>query len=214
MYDGVAIAYSKKVRDLGVFLDCNLSWHVHIAEVSRRVFCSYRSLKRLQKFLPFQTKITLAQSLLLPLLDYADVCFLDATEELLDKLERLQNLCIRFIFGLRKYDHVSEFRKQLKWLPIRQRRDSHTLSFLFSVLHNPKAPSYLRDRFEYLVPRGKPCRSSSSLLLRFPPHSSSRYDGSFTVRAVRLWNSLPHSLRDSPSLDVFKKGIREHFLST
>ncbi|PZC81529.1 hypothetical protein B5X24_HaOG212453 [Helicoverpa armigera] len=172
------------------------------------------SLKRLQKFLPFSTKITLAQSLLLPLLDYADVCFLDATEELLNKLERLQNLCIRFIFGLRKYDHVSEFRSQLKWLPIRQRRDAHILSFLFSLLHNPNAPNYLKERFEFLVPRGKPCRSSSSLLLRVPPHTSSRYDGSFTVRAVRLWNALPHSIRDSTSLDVFKRRIKEHFLST
>ncbi|CAH0678045.1 unnamed protein product [Spodoptera exigua] len=89
LYDNVAISYTTYVKNLGVLMDCHLSWGLHIAE-----------------------------SLLLPLLDYADVCFLDATEELLDKLERLQNLCIRFIFGLRKYDHVSEFRSRLKWLPI------------------------------------------------------------------------------------------------
>ncbi|KAJ8732133.1 hypothetical protein PYW08_014863 [Mythimna loreyi] len=101
MYDSVPILYSKSAKDLGVHMDTNLSWEVHIADVSKRVFYSFQSLKRLQKFLPFHTKVTLAQSLL-PLIDYADVCFLDAKEVLLNKLERLQNLCIRFIFGLRK----------------------------------------------------------------------------------------------------------------
>jgi len=213
MYDSVPITFSSSAKNLGVYIDSHLTWGIHVADVSKRVYCSFQSLKRLQKFLPFRTKITLAQSLLLPLLDYADVCFLDANEEYLNKLERLQNLAIRFIFGLRKYDHVSEFRAKLGWLPIRRRRDIHVLSLLYSVLHNPNAPLYLRERFEYLVPRNKSCRTSSSLLLRTPRHCSSRYNGSFTVRAVQLWNSLPHSVRDSVSLHIFKKEVGKHFHS-
>lgn len=213
LYAGVQIDYSSKVKNLGVFFDNQLSWTGHINDISRRVNFSFQSLKRLQKFLPLETKITLAQTLLLPLLDYADVCFLDATEELLNKLERLQNLCIRFIFGLRKFDHISEFRSQLKWLPIRRRLDLHVVSFLYNILFNPLSPSYLRERFNFLVPRGEPCRSSMSLLLRTPNHSSSRYGGSFTVRAVNLWNSIPHAIRASPSLNIFKARVKEHYHS-
>ena len=57
------------------------------------------------------------------------------TEELLKKLERFQNLAILFIFGLRKYDHISQFRAQLNWLPIRLRRDMHIITFLFKILN-------------------------------------------------------------------------------
>jgi len=213
IFESTPIVLSKSVKNLGIFMDNHLSWDVHIAEVSKKMFASFQSLKRLQKFLPHQTKITLAQSLLLPILDYADVSFLDVKEEHLNKLERLQNLGIRFIYGLRKYDHVSDYRSQLKWLPIRRRRDTRTLNFLFSVLHNQNSPSYLRERFEYLIPRNRPCRTSSSLLLRAPFRSSSCYDASFTVRAVRLWNSLPHSMRSISSSDVFRKRIKEYFLS-
>lgn len=212
-YDGVPIDYSDSAKNLGVIIDCNLSWRNHVAEVSRKVYYSFQSLRRLQYFLPFQTKITLAQSLLLPLLDYADVCYTDATEESLDKLERLQNLGIRFIYGLRKYDHVSRFRAQLKWLPIRRRRDCHTLSLLYTILHSSNAPLYLRERFEYLIPRNKPCRTATSLLLKTPAHSSTRYSDSFTVHAVLLWNSLPHEIRASSSLDMFKRRTKAHFLS-
>lgn len=61
----------------------------------------------LRNFLPNATKVTLAQSLMFPILGYTVASLTDPTEEQLNKLERLENLCIRFIFGLRKYDHES-----------------------------------------------------------------------------------------------------------
>lgn len=59
-----------------------------------------------------------------------------ATAEQLSKLERLQNLAIRFIFGLRlKHDHISNFRAQVN------RCDMHILSFLYRVLYDPNLPA-------------------------------------------------------------------------
>lgn len=108
VYDSAPILYSKSAKTCAsTWVISNLFWKVHIADISKRVFYSFQSLKRLQKFLPFHTKVILAQSLLLTLIDYADVVFLDATEVLLNKLERLQNLCIRFIFGPQEYERVS-----------------------------------------------------------------------------------------------------------
>ena len=115
---GVSIPSSDAVKNLGIYLDKFLSWGPQVQEVSRKVFASAASLRRLRNFLPCTTKIALAQSLLLPILDYADVSYLDLTNNQLDKLERILNFCIRFIFGLRKYDHISEFHIKLKWLPI------------------------------------------------------------------------------------------------
>ncbi|KAL0829839.1 hypothetical protein ABMA28_003322 [Loxostege sticticalis] len=101
VFDGVQIPYSKEVKNLGVYLDSSLTWEKHVCEVSRRLFASASSLNRLRNFLPIPTKIALVQTLLLPILDYADCCYLDLSERFLDKLERLQNYCIRIIFGLR-----------------------------------------------------------------------------------------------------------------
>lgn len=69
-----------------------------IIKVSIKMFASILShLLRLHKFLPIPTKIALAQSFLIPILHYADSCYLDLKEEQFNKLERLQNLAIRFI---------------------------------------------------------------------------------------------------------------------
>ncbi|CAG9794380.1 unnamed protein product [Diatraea saccharalis] len=158
----------------------------------KKLHFSLHSLKCLQNFLPLKTKISLVQTLLFPILDYADACYLDATEELLNKLERLQNVCIRFIFGLRKYDHISQFRSQLKWLPIRHRRNAHVLSTLYNILYNPSAPSYLRNLFHLSRAQDKPCRSNVRTSLAIPTHHSDFFSYSFTVHAARLWNALPY----------------------
>ncbi|CAK1577919.1 unnamed protein product [Parnassius mnemosyne] len=213
LLDCTQIPYSNKVKNLGLYLDSCMSWTSQINEVSRKMFAALSSLRRLRNFLPTVTKVTLAQSLLLPILDYADICYLDITEEQLNKLERIQNLCIRFIFGLRKYDHISEFRKQLKWLPIRLRRNTHILSTLYSVLFNPSTPHYLKDRFQYLsLTHNRFLRSSVNLSLSTPSHSSSFFKKSFTVTAVRLWNSLPLHIRRAQSLHSFKCLVKSYYL--
>lgn len=211
---GVIIPYSKSVKNLGLTLDQCLTWNLQLEAISRKLFASAGSMRRLRNFLPTATKVELAQSLLLPVLDYADACYLDLTEDQLNKLERLQNFCIRFIFGLRKYDHVSEFRNKLKWLPIRLRRNTHILSLLYTILFSPSAPCYLRERFEFLHScNSLSLRSSENLILQIPVHRSTFYDRSFSVQAVRLWNALPVSVRRAPSLKVFKDQIKKYYLS-
>lgn len=192
-----------------------MSWNTQIMEVSRKMFSAICSIRRLRNLLPIPTKIALAQSILLPILDYADTCYLDLREDQLNKLERIQNLSIRFIFGLRKYDHISEFRKKLGWLPIRLRRNTHILSLLYCLLFNPKTPCYLKERFELLSNiHDRSLRSDSNLMLKIPSHTSSFYTNSFSVQAVRLWNALPIYIRRAQSLDTFKSYLKNHYLKS
>lgn len=215
VFNGTTIPYSDTVKDLGIVLDRDFSWGPQLGQVCRKTFASAKSLRRLRNFLPTATKIALAQSLLLPILDYADVSYPDLTEVQLDKLERLQNFSIRFIFGLRKYDHISEYRAKLKWLPIRLRRNTHILSLLYNILFNPTTPHYLKERFKFFHDtHSRPVRSSEELKLEMPQHASRAFDRSFTVLAVRLWNALPLTVRQAQSLASFKVLVRKHYLST
>ncbi|CAH2236553.1 jg8034 [Pararge aegeria aegeria] len=153
------------------------------------------------------TKVMLAHSLLLFVLDYADASYLRLTEDQLNKLERLQNLAIRFMFGLRKYDHVSEFLQKLKWFPVRRRRDLHVLSFLYCVLFNPKTPPYLKEKFN-VVGTASDLRSSRMLTLSMQFHKTKFYKLSFAVQAIELWNVLPTNIRQAKSLNMFKNTVK------
>jgi hypothetical protein len=109
-----------------------------------------------------------------------------------------------FIYNLRKFDHVSEYRAKLNWLPIRQRRDLHILKLLYSTLFYPNSPLYLRNCFSFHHSSlNRTLRSSSTLALDIPLHSSDFFSYSFSVHAVRLWNSIPDSIRRARSLESF-----------
>lgn len=214
LFDSVALSPLPVVKDLGLLIDNNLTWAPQVAEVSRKVFATISSLKRWKNFLPFKTKVALANSLLLPLLDYADIVYIDLSEQLLNKLERLQNMCIRFIFGLRKFDHISQHRQQLGWLPIRQRRNMHALSLLFNILYHPYTPPYLKERFKFLGhDTDFNLRSRSNNLLVLPPSRSSSYSNSFTCRVIKLWNSLPINIRQAESINIFKNRLYKYYIS-
>lgn len=67
------------IVDLGIISDRCLTRKPHVDEVSRKVLGAYFSLRRLYIFLtknllPSKTKNTLAQSIVCPILDLADVC--------------------------------------------------------------------------------------------------------------------------------------------
>ncbi|KAJ0175142.1 hypothetical protein K1T71_009283 [Dendrolimus kikuchii] len=59
LFDGTCLHISDKVKNLGVIIDRELSWWPHITELSRRVFASSASLRRLKYFLPTATKVTI-----------------------------------------------------------------------------------------------------------------------------------------------------------
>ncbi|KAJ2941417.1 hypothetical protein O0L34_g3626 [Tuta absoluta] len=214
VFDNAVLAYCRVVKNLGILFDSSLSWSQQVSEVSRKIFAAAGSLKRWKNLLPVKTKIQLAQTLLLPILDYADTCYLDLNEDLLDKLQRMQNLCIRFIFGLRKFDHISAFRAQLGWLPIRLRRDAHTAALVYNILHNPLTPAYLTERFNFLgFEHNRTVRSKFDNVLKAPFTRSGYYKESFTVQATHIWNALPREIRHCTSLDTFKIKVHQHFMT-
>lgn len=213
IYNNVVIPYASHVKNLGLHIDPSLNWNVQVAEVSRKVTNTLRALHRFKFFLPLKTKVLLMQTLVLPILDYADVCYLDVNEAYLSKLDRLLNNCIRFIFGLRKYDHISEYRERLGWLTIRERRYSRVLSTLFSIFDNPHSPGYLKDNLHSLSStHDRDLRSANNLCLSIPPHRTNFFSHSFTVQAARLWNDIPENIRKAQNRFIFKKLLKEFIM--
>ena len=87
-------------------------------------------------------------------------------EELIRKLQRVQNNAARVITLTKKYDHITPVLKELHWLPVRKRIEFKILLLAYKCLHGT-APSYLRELLkEYVPPRT--LRSTSKNLLCEP----------------------------------------------
>lgn len=134
--NGIIINLSSSVKELGLFIDINLSWQTQVSSLSQKVTGILRALYQLKNFLLPETKTMLVQTLILPIFNYGYVCC-DLNAICLNKYDRLRNNCIWFVFNLRKYDYISSFRHKLNWLPIHQRHHLRALSTLYSILNSP-----------------------------------------------------------------------------
>lgn len=100
-------------------------------------------------------------------------------EDQFDELERLQNFALWFVFGLHKYDHVSSFRAKLNCLPIRLRKNAHTLSLLYSILFDPKVLTYLNNNHFFKNRNFSERRCKD--YIKFPLYNF----------ILKLWNTFP-----------------------
>ena len=128
--------------------------------------------------------------ILLPILDYADSYYLDITEDHLNKLEWLLNVCIRFITLAYLSLNMSQ---NTTWLIIRHRSNLHILSLHYFIIHNPFTPTYLKKWFNLMGANmisqlQLRLRSDSQLML---PTTHTRFYGDFfSKKAVQLWNMI------------------------
>lgn len=192
--NGHPLEFQNKVKNLGLIMNNNLTWTDQVTATCNKVFASIHSLKRFAIYFPLNMKVMLVKTLVFPHFNYCDTVYNDMTAELSDRLQRAQNYCIRFVFNLKRNDHVTPFYQELAILKLKVLRQYHILMVLHDVLHK-HSPQYLYDRFAFISNNGAHNTRHGSNLLIMPAHRSSFYNKSFTVSAIRLWNSLPASIR-------------------
>ena len=83
--------------------------------------------------------------------NYGDILFQNITARLANKIQLVQNACMRFVFGLRKYDHISHCFDKKKTLNIENRRKLHSLTLMHKIMLG-KAPHYLTQKIVPTIP--------------------------------------------------------------
>ena len=81
----------------------------------------------------------LIESLVFPHLNYClPVWGPPLSQQLSQRLERMQNRAVRLCKHLSKSDHVSEYYRQLKWLPFKKLVQLHSIRLMYCQYHHTK----------------------------------------------------------------------------
>ena len=180
-----------------------MTWDDHIALVCSRVYGILRKLSSISEFLPRKLKHKLITSLAIPHFLYCDSIFSECSSKCKRRLEVCFNSCIRFIYGLKKYNMIGNKKYCIFGCTLFDYYNVRLASLVFKILLYGQ-PLYLYRNFQY-------AQSTRTKTLLIPTHSSVIIANSFFVRSIRLWNSLPRVAKYANTIRKFKLECKKHF---
>ena len=212
--DGQPVKRVTSVKYLGLHLDSDMKGITHANSVIKKCAGRISFLYRYSSQLDFHCRKILCSALITPCLDYCSSSWYSSlSKSMQSKLDVLQRRMIRFIFSLNPRDHVgTEKLRELSWLSIKDRVQYFKLCHVFKI-RNGLAPKQLSNGFTLISDfHSHNTRGSSFNYAIKGPESAS--PATFVFTAIKHWNALPSTLKESGSLPKFREKTKEFLLSS
>ena len=133
-------------KDLGVFTDETLLYNEHISKTVSSCLYKLTQINRIKHLLDKKTLLLLLSAFIFNRSFYCSTVWSNTSNSNLKKLQLVQNFAARLILGLRKFDHISEGHKSLKWLNVKDRLFLNDAVMVHRCLQD-KPPEYLKGKF-------------------------------------------------------------------
>ena len=131
------LARQQTFKYLGITFSENLNWSDYLTDVSTKINQRIGLLRRVKAFLSVKDRLTIYNSLILPLFDYADIIWGDKNNStLMDQLQILQNKAAKTILDARLLSSSTEALSKLHWHPLSHRRFLHRMVTIFKLKYN------------------------------------------------------------------------------
>ena len=201
---GEAIQKVKQHRLLGVAVDNQLRWQIHIDDVCKSVARNAYLLSRIKTITTTDAKKIFYNAHIKSKLDYVSTVWDGAGEVHLKRLNSLQRRAIKHI--LPDPDITTDEKlKNLNILPLSQHHLFNKGVTMFKIW-NKKVPSYITDMFRVKTSQ----YSNSRLDFHTPFPRLDLYKTSLLYSGSWLWNALPLHVKTSTTLTSFKKRLFRH----
>ena len=208
-----AIMKSSVVRNLGSYIDEELSMNSHINKVCNASFYYLHNIRRIRKHLSRDSSETLIHAFVSRRWNYFNRLLYGLPQVQIDKIQRVQNAAARLIFKRPKFCHIKPVLSQLHWLPIRydNRIVFKILLMNFKANHGME-PDYICKLISRSKSTGYSLRSSKKVMLEVPSGKilPTLGDRAFCYAASKLWNNLPSEISSLDSLSNFNCHVKTY----
>lgn len=192
-----------KAKNLGIIFNNTLTWSDQILSATGKTFSMLRTLWCTQYFTPPNIRVLLAKTYLMPTLLYGCELFASTDYKSNEKLNIAYNAVVRYIYGLKKYEHISSYANNLYGVTFTNLLKIRSLIFLHKIVYT-REPPYLYNRIVFT----RTNRSNDLIPIR---RKSLISEWQFFVYSVRLWNLLPSHIQFISNAERFKLYIFDHF---
>ena len=204
--NGADIKRVKKTKSLGVIVDEGLNWEEQFKTIKGKVSGGLTSLKKLKNILPQSQLSNVYRALVESHMRYADVIWGSLTHSKKESLQRLQDRAIFIIETARIKDKWSNNLLSAEQLVMFDR------AVMAYKIMNRLCPENLWNKFQrrshYSNYNTRFCRD-----LQIPRYNLEYAKKGFSYSALKVWNEIPISIRELPTLCRFKKRLKMHLMS-
>ena len=148
------VQFSASIRNLGLLLHDRLCWKEHVNEVCKRANTLMYRLYRLRDSTTLVLRKHLIQARLWLLVAYCSLALCNISADQDKRLQVVLNTGIHYIFGARRDEHITPYRRQLSWITNVDRR-LYFAATLFYKLNQSGQPAYLANQ-RPLAPSSRP----------------------------------------------------------
>ena len=208
--NGDDIIRKLQVKNLGVSFDQTLSWEYHINNLIANAYGKIKQIYRHRNFMNVNTRIKVCEAYILSHFNYCDLIFQNMSGVLRNKIQKVQNTCTRFIFGLRKFDHITSNFKTLNTLNMQNRRLLHSITQMHKI-ERKEAPGYLLNRIRHFEDiHSHNTRGKKQILI--PKLKTAKRQNAFFAQISKKYNDiiLNSNMNKNTSIQTFKKRCKEY----
>ena len=194
---------------LGVIIQDNLSWKGHINHICSKMMRVIGVMNRVKFIIPSNTLRMLYNTLLLPHITYACEVWGSTYPSILNKIVLIQKKALRIIYGLRYLDHCEHLfnRKVMKLQKLVQLKIS---TFMYKI-KNQHLPLAIQKLFPV---NNQPINSRQQSDFHLPYGRTHKKLHCLSYSGIRLWNTLPLGIRNSPKIVTFKRLLIDHMFQS
>ena len=196
---------SQSEKLLGLTVDKNLNFNLHLKTLCKKVNQKVSALARITRILPFQKRRLILKTFIESQFSYCPLIWMFCSGKMNKKINHIHERALRLVYQ----DYTTSFNDLLKKdnsLTFHHRNIHQVAIEMFKVKHD-LSPPFMKEIFTY-IGNDKGLRSGDTFAR---PNVRSVYKGEMSLRSFGpiVWNTmLPDELKLSKSLNEFKLRIK------
>ena len=190
---------------LGMTVDKNLNFNMHLKTLCKKVNQKVSALARIVRILPFQKRRLILKTFIESQFSYCPLVWMFCSRKMNDKINHIHERALRLVYQ----DYTSSFDELLNKdgsLTFHHRNIHQVAIEMFKVKHD-LCPPFMKELFTYRSNENG-TRSGDTFVR---PNVDSVFKGEQSLRSFgpKVWNSmLPDNLKSCKSLGEFKNRIK------
>ena len=195
--------------------DSNITMEPHTKALSSSCFYHIRSFKQIRSSLDDGMAISVASARVSSRPDQINSILYGAASKHINRLQRVQNALARVVTYQRPYTSPlssTAALQNLHWWPIEWRIHFKLATLSYKALHTGQ-PLTCPNCYNIMNPHGL-CDLPILFNSLFHDTTLNLARVHFVMSAPKIWNLLPASIHNSPSLPTFRRHLKTHYFQS